>query len=63
MQAPEKYATAPAVAIALALKKAGLGLEETEVFEINEAFSVRGNEKLTNPIPISENQSVSLVRG
>ena len=54
MQASEKYATAPAVAIESALLKAGLELEETKVFEINEASSVRVNAvKADKPNPRS----------
>ncbi|KAF2836550.1 acetyl-CoA acetyltransferase IB [Patellaria atrata CBS 101060] len=37
---PSKFTTAPALAIPKALKHAGLGIEEIEFFEINEAFSV-----------------------
>lgn len=39
-QAPEWFTTTPAMAIPIALKKAGLTLEEISFFEINEAFSV-----------------------
>lgn len=39
-KAPEWFTTAPADAIPLALKKAGLSKEDVDLFEINEAFSV-----------------------
>jgi acetyl-CoA C-acetyltransferase len=39
-QAPEWFTTAPAGAIRNAVEKAGLTLEDIDVFEINEAFSV-----------------------
>lgn len=39
-QAPEWFTTTPAMAIPVALKKAGLTLDEISFFEINEAFSV-----------------------
>lgn len=39
-KAPEWFTTAPADAIPLALKRAGLDLREMDLFEINEAFSV-----------------------
>jgi acetyl-CoA C-acetyltransferase len=39
-QEPEKFTTAPAKAIPLALKKANLTVKEVDFFEINEAFSV-----------------------
>lgn len=38
-QAPDDFTTAPAKAIPLALKKAGLELSQIDYFEINEAFS------------------------
>jgi acetyl-CoA C-acetyltransferase len=37
---PEWFTTAPADAIPLALKRAGLSIEQMDLFEINEAFSV-----------------------
>jgi len=37
---PEWFTTAPADAIPLALKRAGLTIEQIDLFEINEAFSV-----------------------
>lgn len=37
---PEWFTTAPADAIPLALKRAGLNIEDIDLFEINEAFSV-----------------------
>ncbi len=41
-QAPEWFTTAPAKALPIALKKAGLTKEEIDYFEFNEAFSVVG---------------------
>ena len=37
---PDKFTTAPALAIPKALKAAGLTLADIDYFEINEAFSV-----------------------
>jgi len=39
-QAPEWFTTSPSVAIPLAVKKAGLTLDQIDFFEMNEAFSV-----------------------
>lgn len=39
-KAPEWFTTAPAEAIPLALKRAGLEISEIDLFEINEAFAV-----------------------
>jgi len=39
-QEPEKFTTAPAKSIQLALEKASLGIDNIDYFEINEAFSV-----------------------
>lgn len=39
-KAPEWFTTAPADAIPMALKKAGLSKDEIDLYEINEAFSV-----------------------
>jgi acetyl-CoA C-acetyltransferase len=39
-QAPEWFTTAPSKAIPLAVKKAGITLNDVDFFEINEAFSV-----------------------
>jgi len=49
-QAPERFTTAPALAIPKALAKAGLKMEDISFFEINEAFSVvaLANLKLMN---------------
>lgn len=49
-QAPEWFTTTPAMAIPIALQKAGLTLEEISFFEINEAFSVvaLANQQLLN---------------
>lgn len=41
-QAPEWFTTAPAKALPIALKKAGLQLSDIDFFEFNEAFSVVG---------------------
>ncbi len=47
---PEHFTTAPSKALPIAIKKAGLKIEEIECFELNEAFSVVGlvNCKLLN---------------
>lgn len=37
---PEDFSTAPALAIPIALKRAGVAIEEVDWFEVNEAFSV-----------------------
>ena len=39
-KAPEWFTTAPADAIPIALKRAGIEIEDVDLFEINEAFSV-----------------------
>ena len=39
-QVPEQFTTSPSVAIPKALKRARLTLEQVDLFEINEAFSV-----------------------
>lgn len=41
-QDPEKFTTAPAIALPKALEKAGISKEEVDYFEFNEAFSVVG---------------------
>ncbi len=41
-QAPEKFTTAPSKAIPKALKKANLGVDDIDFFELNEAFAVVG---------------------
>ncbi|WP_299179189.1 acetyl-CoA C-acyltransferase [uncultured Chryseobacterium sp.] len=41
-QEPENFTTAPAKALPIALKKAGLEISEIDFFEFNEAFSVVG---------------------
>ena len=41
-QSPEWFTTAPALAVPLALKKLGISLDDVDVFEFNEAFSVVG---------------------
>ena len=41
-QAPEWFTTAPAKALPIALKKAGLQISDIDFFEFNEAFSVVG---------------------
>jgi acetyl-CoA C-acetyltransferase len=50
-KAPEWFTTAPAEAIPIALKRAGLEIEDVDLFEINEAFSV---------VSISNNQILEL---
>ena len=49
-QDPERFTTAPAKALPLALKKANLSISDVDYFELNEAFSVVGiaNCKLLN---------------
>ena len=39
---PERFTTAPAKAVPLALQRAGLGMEDMDLVELNEAFSVVG---------------------
>ena len=39
-QEPEKFTTSPALAIPKALKHAGVSIDQVDLFEINEAFSV-----------------------
>ena len=41
-QAPEWFTTAPAKALPIALKKASLNINDIDLFELNEAFSVVG---------------------
>jgi len=41
-QAPEWFTTSPSIAVPKALKKAGLGIEQMDAVELNEAFSVVG---------------------
>jgi len=41
-QEPEWFTTAPAKALPIALKKASLNIDEIDLFELNEAFSVVG---------------------
>lgn len=41
-QEPENFTTAPAKALPIALKKAGLEIADIDIFEFNEAFSVVG---------------------
>ncbi len=52
-QAPEWFTTAPAKAVPLALKKAGISQEQVDFYEFNEAFSVVGlaNCKILNLTP------------
>jgi len=52
-QAPEWFTTAPAKALPLALNRAGCSIDDVDVFEINEAFSVVSlvNNKLLNLDP------------
>ncbi|KAI5284836.1 erg10, acetyl-CoA C-acetyltransferase [Ascosphaera aggregata] len=39
-QAPDRFTTAPAIAIPKAMKHAGIELDQVDAFEVNEAFSV-----------------------
>ncbi|MDQ3192038.1 MAG: acetyl-CoA C-acyltransferase [Bacteroidota bacterium] len=41
-QAPEWFTTAPAKAMPIAIKKAGINMNDVDFFELNEAFSVVG---------------------
>lgn len=41
-QVPEWFTTSPSIAVPLAIRKAGLTIEDIEYFELNEAFSVVG---------------------
>lgn len=41
-QAPEWFTTSPAIAVPLAVRKAGLQMDDIDFFELNEAFSVVG---------------------
>ena len=52
-QAPEWFTTAPSKALPLALDRAGCSLDDVDVFEVNEAFSVVSlvNNKLLNLDP------------
>lgn len=43
-QAPEWFTTSPSLAVPLAVKKAGLSMQEIQFWELNEAFSVVGIE-------------------
>lgn len=56
-QAPEWFTTSPAKAIPIALKKAGLKMEDVDLVELNEAFSVVGiaNTKLLGLDPAKVN--------
>jgi acetyl-CoA C-acetyltransferase len=49
-QAPDKFTTSPSIAMPLAVKKAGLKMEDIQYYEFNEAFSVVGlaNMKIMN---------------
>jgi len=49
-QAPEKFTTAPAKAMPIALGKANLGINDIDLFEFNEAFAVvaLANNKILN---------------
>ena len=60
-QEPEWFTTAPAKAIPLALKRAGIDIKDVDYFEINEAFSVvsLANNKLLN----LDNEKVNLHGG
>jgi acetyl-CoA C-acetyltransferase len=54
---PEWFTTAPADAIPLALKRAGISVQDVDLFEINEAFSVvsLANNQLLNLDPAKVN--------
>eukprot|EP00850_Spirogloea_muscicola_P008349 SM000044S15996 [mRNA] locus=s44:430346:433993:- [translate_table: standard] len=39
-QAPEEFTTSPSVAVPIAIRRAGVEMDEVDFFEINEAFSV-----------------------
>lgn len=56
-QEPKWFTTAPAKALPIALKKAGVSIDEVDFFEFNEAFSVVGiaNTKLLNIDPAKVN--------
>jgi acetyl-CoA C-acetyltransferase len=56
-QKPEWFTTAPAASITRTLDKAGLALEDIDLFEINEAFSVvsLANERLLKLDPARVN--------
>lgn len=45
---PKRFTIAPSLAIPVALKRAGLSIEDVSLWELNEAFSVvaRANEKV-----------------
>jgi acetyl-CoA C-acetyltransferase len=43
-QAPEWFTTTPSLAIPIALKKSGLGVQDVDYWELNEAFAVVGIE-------------------
>jgi acetyl-CoA C-acetyltransferase len=47
--APNEFTIAPALAIPIALSRAGLSIKDISLWEINEAFSVvvRANEQVT----------------
>ncbi|KAI8851570.1 thiolase-like protein [Chytridium lagenaria] len=54
---PKKFTIAPSLAIPIALERAGLGVSDVSLFEINEAFSVvvRANEKILGLDPSKVN--------
>lgn len=56
-QDPKWFTTAPAKALPIALKKAGVSVDEVDFFEFNEAFSVVGiaNTKILNIDPAKVN--------
>ena len=56
-QAPEWFTTTPSLAVPLAVKKAGLKMEDIDLVELNEAFSVVGiaNTKLMGLDPAKVN--------
>jgi acetyl-CoA C-acetyltransferase len=58
-QAPEWFTTAPAKALPIAVKKAGISLNDVDFFELNEAFSVvaiaNNKEMKLNPSKVNVN--------
>ncbi|KAJ3100791.1 erg10, acetyl-CoA C-acetyltransferase [Phlyctochytrium bullatum] len=54
---PKRFTIAPSLAIPIALQRAGLGVSDVSLFEINEAFSVvvRANEKILGLDPAKVN--------
>ena len=59
---PERFTTAPSLALPIALERAGVGMEELDLVELNEAFSVVGlaNTQLLGLNPEKVNVNVPL---